>query len=104
MESNTSKNDKNDFSYLVGMALWNRMPWNILAFNFNSLPLTLYETREIIGILLKELEALQSTLEKKEKLLEKYESVSDSVEGNEMVKEKFSVTLIETEKKCPWRS
>ena len=65
MESNSSKNSENDFSYLVGMALRNRMPWNILAFTFNSLPLTLNEAKEIIGILLKELEALQSTLQKK---------------------------------------
>ena len=101
MDSNICRDTKVDFSYFVNLALQNKMPWNILALNFNSLAVTLNETREIISILLKELEALQSTLEKKEKLLEKYESVSDSVEGNEMVKEKFSVTLIETEKKCP---
>ena len=88
MESNSSKNSKNDFSYLVGMALRNRMPWNILAFTFNSLPLTLNEAKEIIGILLKDLDALQSTLQKKERLLEKCESVSDSVEENELAKEK----------------
>ena len=80
MESNHFRGTKNDFSYLVDMALQSRMPWNILALNFNTLAPTLNETREIISILLKELEKLQSTLQKKEKLLEKFQTSMDNFE------------------------
>ena len=71
MEQNLCRGTRNDFSYFVKMALQNRMPWNVLAFNLNSLAPTLNETKEIIGILLKELETLQLTLKKKEQQLEK---------------------------------
>ena len=71
MEQNLCRGTRNDFSYFVKMALQNRMPWNVLAFNLNSLAPTLNETKEIIGILVKELETLQLTLKKKEQQLEK---------------------------------
>ena len=48
-----------EVSYLVGMALQNTMPWNTLAILLKKLSPTLNEAREIIDILLKELEALQ---------------------------------------------
>ena len=86
MESNGFKGIKNDFLYLLNMASQNRMSWNVLAFNFNSLAPSLNETREIISILLKELEALHITLQKKDKLLEEYQNESKSVAGNELTK------------------
>ena len=47
-----------DFSYLVKMALQNRLPWKNLAMLLNDDTLTLIETREVISILMKELESL----------------------------------------------
>ena len=73
MESNIYKGTKNDFSYFVDMALQNRMPWKTLASLLTDLAPTLNDTREVISILLKELEALKSTLQKKDELLEKYQ-------------------------------
>ena len=85
MESKTFRGTKNDFSYLVDMALQSRMPWNILTLNFNALAPTLNETKEIISILLKELEILHSTLNEKEKLLEEYQNSSDSFEETKTI-------------------
>ena len=62
MKSKGCKGTKNDFTYFIAMALQNRMPWNILSFLLKRLAPTLNETREIICILLTELQALQSTL------------------------------------------
>ena len=56
-----------EVSYLVGMALQNTMPWNTLAILLRKLSPTLNEAREIIDILLKELEALQLSSQKNEK-------------------------------------
>ena len=64
------KGTKTDFSYLVGMSLQGRMPWETLASLLKDLAPTLEETREVISILLKELEVLQSSLQEKE--LEKF--------------------------------
>ena len=80
MESNNQRITKTHFSHFVLMTIQNRMSWKILASLFTELAPTLNETREIISILLKELEALQSTLEKKEELLEKYQKGSDNFE------------------------
>ena len=74
MNSKSYKGTKNDFSHFITMALQNRMPWNILSFLLKRLAPTLNETREIISILLKELETLQSTLHDKEKAIENYQS------------------------------
>ena len=63
MDSNICKGTKNDFSYFVDMALQNRMPWKTLASLLTDLAPTLNDTREVISILLKELEALKSTLQ-----------------------------------------
>ena len=73
MTSNEFKQNKYDFSHFVSMALKNMMPWPTLSMLFKDLAPTLSETREIIGILLKELEALQSMLQMKEKLLKKHQ-------------------------------
>ena len=78
MESNNQRITKTHFSHFVLMTIQNRMSWKILASLFTELAPTLNETREIISILLKELEALQ--LEKKEELLEKYQKGSDNFE------------------------
>ena len=43
------------------------------------------ETREIISILLKELETLQSTLQKKENLLETNQTGKYKVQGSELI-------------------
>ena len=74
MESNVSQGTKPDFSNFVALTLENRMPWKTLNSLLFDLAPTLNETREIISILLKELEALQSTLQKKEKELAKYQN------------------------------
>ena len=65
MESNICKGTKNDFSYFIDMALQNRMPWKTLASLLTDLAPTLNETREIVRILLHELEAMKSTLQNK---------------------------------------
>ena len=56
-----------EVSYLVGMALQNTMPWNTLAILLKKLSPTLNEAREIIDILLKELEDLQLSSQKNKK-------------------------------------
>ena len=84
MESNIYKGNKNDFLYFVNMALQKRMPWNILASLFKNLAPTLNETRNIIDILLKELETLQSILHKKENLLKKHQKYSSNCVKNEV--------------------
>ena len=61
------------FSHFVALTLQDRMPWKMLSSILIKLAPTLNETREIICILLKELEVLHSTLQKKEKELEKYQ-------------------------------
>ena len=84
MESNVYKGNKNDFLYFVTMALQKRMPWNILASLFKNLAPTLNETRNIIDILLKELETLQSILHKKKNLLKKHQNFNSNYVKNEM--------------------
>ena len=76
MSSTQSKHNKYDFSHFVSLALRNTIPWPTLSMLFKDLAPTLNETREIIKVLLKELEALQSTLQQKEKQLEKYQRTS----------------------------
>ena len=51
-------------SHLVGMALQNTMPWKTLAILLKDLSPTLGESREVIDILVKELEALQLSFQK----------------------------------------
>ena len=77
MNSKCYKGTKNDFSHFINMALQERMPWKILSFLLKRLAPTLNETREIICILLTELEALQSTLHDKEKEIENYQRNSE---------------------------
>ena len=67
------KGTKPDFSNFVALTLENRMPWKTLTSLLKDLAPLLNETREIICILLKQLEILQSTLYKKEKELEMYQ-------------------------------
>ena len=74
MESNVYKNSKPDYSNFVALTLQNRMPWKMLSSILFNLSPTLTETKEIICILLKELEALHLILQKKDKELEKYQS------------------------------
>ena len=73
MESNIYNGTKTDFSYFVRMALEDNMPWKTLTILLKDLAPTLNETREIISILLKQLETLQSTLYKREKELNMYQ-------------------------------
>ena len=56
------------------MSLQRRMPWETLALLLRDLAPTLEETREIISILLKELEALQSSLQMKHKEFEEFQN------------------------------
>ena len=97
MESNIFKGTKNDFSHFLDMALQKRMPWNILALLFKNLAPTLNETIEVINILLKELESLQSTLQEKEKLLEKYQREGENFEKTESTNIENCVSTKETE-------
>ena len=76
MESNVNKQKAPDFSHFVELTLRNRMPWKTLNSLLKDLAPTLNETREIICILLKELENLQSSLQKKEKELLNYQNDS----------------------------
>ena len=91
MESNISKGDKTHFSHFVQMTLQNKMQWKTLSSLLIDLAPTLNETREIISILLKELEVLQVTLQKKEKLLKHFHKESDIYE--EIVKNLAQNTL-----------
>ena len=98
MESNICKGTKNDFSYFVDMALQNRMPWKTLASLLKDLAPTLNETWEIVRILLQELEAMKSTLQKKDELLEKYQTESDTFEEIEQnFSEEIDDNLLKTE-------
>ena len=74
MESNVNKQKAPDFSHFVELTLRNRMPWKTLNSLLFDLAPTLNETREIIRILLKELEALHTTLQKKDKEVKAYEN------------------------------
>ena len=76
MESNVNIHLTPDFSHFVALTLQNRMPWKTLNSLLKDLAPTLNETREIICILLKELETLQSSLQKKEKELLNYQNDS----------------------------
>ena len=69
---------KVEFSYFVKMALQYNMPWKTLTMLLKDLAPTLNETREVICILLKELEAMQSILKKKDDELEMYRNVGAS--------------------------
>ena len=60
-------------SHFVGMALQNTLPWTSLAILLRDLSPTLIEAREVINILLKELETLQSSLQRKQNELESYQ-------------------------------
>ena len=75
---------KTDFSYFVRMALENQIPWKSLAMILKDLTPTLIETRGVICILLKELEALQSTLKEKDKELKMYQNVGASVDNQNL--------------------
>ena len=117
MESNINKGTKTDFSYFVRMALQDNLAWKSLAMILKDFAPTLIETREVIGILLKELEALQSTLKKKDKELEMYQNngsseesqkknvethnfglVTESIQDNQRcIKEKEQSSVIESE-------
>ena len=74
MESNVNIHLTPDFSHFVALTLQNRMQWKTLSLLLFDLAPTLNETREIICILLKELEALHLILQKKDKELEKYQN------------------------------
>ena len=72
--------NKNDFSYFVNMALRNTMPWTTLAIFLKDLAPTLNESREIISILLKELETLNSVLQEKQSQLKSYTENSQNLD------------------------
>ena len=96
MEPIICKGTKSDFTYLISMALQNRMQWKVLDSLFQNLAPNLNETREIISILLKELEALKSALQEKERMLKKYQG-SKIVEESEIMKVQNCTTFVKTE-------
>ena len=94
MESNTYRTN---FSCFVRMALKNDMAWKTLAIILKDLTPTLIETREVISILLNELEALQSRLQMKEKELEKYQDSSSTTAEIQKIHMKHQKNALETE-------
>ena len=74
----TYKGNKTDFSYFVNMALQDRLPWKTLAMLFNDVAPTLNETREIISLLLKELESLHLAFQGKNDELIKYKEKNET--------------------------
>ena len=76
MKPKNCKGTKTEFSYYVSKALQNRMPWKTLAMLLNDVAPTLDETREIISILLKELETLHFLFQEKQEELKKYQDKS----------------------------
>ena len=83
-------------SYFVGLALQNTMSWNTLPIILKDLAPTLDEAKEVIDILLKELETLHSILQKKHQELETYQR-RDEVLSDIAVKESNQNTSVETE-------
>ena len=84
MESNVYNGTKTDFSYFIRMALQDNMPWKTLTMLLKDLAPTLDGTREVIGILLRELEVLQLALKEKDKELENYQNVGASVDNQNL--------------------
>ena len=87
MELNVCKGTKTDFSYLVGMALQRRMTWKALEILLIDVAPTLNETREVISILLKELENLHCAFEKNKEVLKKYEETETLIDGERVIDE-----------------
>ena len=79
MKPKIYKGTKNDFSLYVRMALQDRMPWKILAMLLKDVAPTLNETREIISILLKELETLNLAFQEKQEELKMYQFKGENV-------------------------
>ena len=84
MESNVYNGTKTDFSYFVRMALQKNIPWESLAMILKDLTPTMDETRQVIGILLKELETLQLSLKEKDRELEMYQNIGASVDSQNL--------------------
>ena len=80
MDSENCKGTVTEFSYYVSKALQNRMPWKSLAILLNDVAPTLNETREVISILLKELETLHLAFQAKQDELKKYQEKSETIE------------------------
>ena len=89
---------KTDFSYFVRMAVQNNIPWESLAMILKDLTPSLNETREVISILLKELEALQLALKEKDKELEMYQNVDASMDNQNLTSK--TKTIQENGQQC----
>ena len=96
MNSTMCIGTSSDFILYLKMALQKRLPWKTLAIIFTDVAPTLSETREIITILLKELETLHLALLPKQTELKEYQdknqtvldtenSIRDSLSENEMI-------------------
>ena len=83
MATKTYKGNKTDFSHFINMALQDRMPWKNLGVLLNYFAPTLDETREIISILLNELEALYFESQKNKEALKKYQEESETLVDSE---------------------
>ena len=79
MGTKTYKGNKTDFSHFVKMALQDRMSWKTLETLLNDFAPTVNETREVISILLKELEALYLEFQKNKEVLKKYQEGSETL-------------------------
>ena len=89
---------KTDFSYFVRMAVQNNIPWESLEMILKDLTPSLNETREVISILLKELEALQLALKEKDKELEMYQNVDASMDNQNLTSK--TKTIQENGQQC----
>ena len=83
MATKTYKGNKTDFSHFINMALQDRMPWKTLGVLLNYFAPTLDETREIISILLNELETLYFESQKNKEALKKYQEESETLVDSE---------------------
>ena len=76
-----SKQIKTDFCQLIGMALQSKMSWKVLANILEGIIPSFEESKEVINILLIELEKLQLRLMEKEKVVAKSDEITEDIES-----------------------
>ena len=90
-----SKQIKTDFCQLIGMALQSKMSWKVLANILEGIIPSFEESKEVINILLIELEKLQLKLMEKEKVVNKSKAQDESSE--DIADEKFTKEIVEND-------
>ena len=93
-----SKQIKTDFCQLIGMALQSKMSWKVLANILEGIIPSFEESKEVINILLIELEKLQLILMEKEKVDNKSNAQDEIPEDIESIAdEKFTEEIVEND-------